>query len=96
MYDFGDYSEYANEFLEDNPIPESTIESLQRWVLYGTPTGDFLNAVLEDKLTDAVCRADRENGAALKRIAIFVYNCLPAGCRDRKTWQAHRGLSGGI
>jgi len=89
-YDFGDYSEDVNRFLYKYKVPESTIEGLRNWVMYGTPTGEFLSAVLDDKLTDAVCRADKNNLSALKAIVLFIYNCLPAGCKNRKTW---RGLS---
>lgn len=90
-YDFGDYSEDVNKFLYRNKIPESTVENLRKWVMYGIPAGDFLNAVLDDKLTEAICRADKSNLAALKSIVLFIYNCLPAGCKNRAKWHGLMG-----
>jgi hypothetical protein len=95
-YDFGECSEDANRFLAENYIKESTIESLNRWVCFGTPCGDFLQAVLLDKLTEAVGRADEVNQRTLPAIVSFIYNCLPSNCHGNKenmaSWRAHRGL----
>ena len=61
------------------PIPEDTREAIDEYVKYGE-CGDFLEAVLSNDLTEAVCRADAENLAALEAIVKYVYNHIPRVC----------------
>jgi len=55
----------------------------QRLIEYGQtgcPVGDFLTAVLENNLKEAVLRADRENLLEIHTIVMFCYNELPGPC----------------
>ena len=61
-------------------VPEDILESISRYIVDGVPPGQFLRAVLENNLTEAVCRADQDNLAALGGIVLFAYNHLPATC----------------
>lgn len=62
-------------------VPEHTVDGLLRYVLYGVPPGDFLRAVLENKLIQSLGRADEENRATIFAIANLVYNAIPTKCR---------------
>lgn len=44
----------------------------------GLPTGDFLRAVLENNLSEAILRADDVNLRALPHIVAYVHEHLPA------------------
>ena len=48
------------------------------------PTGGFLEAVLENNLMGAICRADEDNQRDLFEICYFVHTYLPASCRGSK------------
>ena len=61
-------------------MPPRILEGLRRYAIHHQEVGSFLRAVLENNLTEAVCRADPESLAALRIIVIYVYNCLPASC----------------
>lgn len=53
-------------------------ESLDRYVSHGVPPGDFLRAVLENDLKEAIGRADWINGPAIHHIVSYCYNELPS------------------
>jgi predicted nucleotidyltransferase len=55
-------------------------DSLDRYVSQGIPTGDFLKAVLENNLMEAMGRADSFNQASLPEICSYIYNELPSPC----------------
>lgn len=61
-------------------VPGALIDPLWRWVNNCCLPGDFLQAVLRNDLTDAVCRADENNLLYIKEIVKFVYNELPGVC----------------
>lgn len=61
-------------------IPQHTQDALDRYVNQHIMPGSFLQAVLSNRLFDAVARADRENLAALKDICLYIYNDLPGDC----------------
>ncbi len=61
-------------------IPQSTLESLERYVNDRIPTGGFLYAVLTNDLFEAVGRADEFNRAALFEICNYIYNMIPSDC----------------
>ncbi len=65
----------------DSACPQWARDSLDRYATHGVPTGDFLRAVLENKLTEAAGRADVDTGRALAAIAGYVYRHLPATSR---------------
>jgi hypothetical protein len=55
-------------------------ESLDRYAKEGCPTGDFLRAVLENNLMEAMGRADIYNRDCLFEICEYVYNHIPLSC----------------
>ena len=61
-------------------MKESTKASLDRYVKEKIPTGDFLQAVLENNLLMSYSRADLENKRDLYEIIRYVYNELPGDC----------------
>ena len=63
-----------------NLIPDSTMDSLKRYIEDGVPTGDFLRAVLSNDLFEACGRADDFNAAALWHIVAWIYNEAPRQC----------------
>lgn len=60
-------------------LPESTVESLSRYLFHGVPPGSFLCAVLRNDLREALGRADEFNTPALPWIVAFLVNYFPAG-----------------
>lgn len=61
-------------------MKESTKAALDAYANEGVPTGDFLRAVLSDKLMESFGRADAENRRDLFEICDYVYNELPGLC----------------
>lgn len=61
-------------------VKESTLNGLDRYAQNRIPTGDFLRAVLENDLMQAMGRADESNRAAMFSICGYVYNELPSAC----------------
>jgi hypothetical protein len=66
--------------IDYTSIPRQVMEALRR---HGDPaqrgpTGDFVTAVLENDLHNAVGRADHKSLAALSSIVAWVYNEMPA------------------
>lgn len=60
-------------------VPAHTIGALDRYIEHKYEPGGFLTAVLQNKLMEAVGRADVTNKAALPAICAYVYNRLPVG-----------------
>ena len=59
-------------------IPDHCREGLRNYFLLGAPIGDFLNAVLCNKLVEAFGRADDINIDRLRDYANFLYNYAPS------------------
>lgn len=76
-----------------NIIPEYTLEAIGEYVKYGE-SGDFLKAVMENNLMEALGRADKNNRAAIFDICLYVYNEIPHTCHGSpemvKAWQRGR------
>jgi hypothetical protein len=62
-------------------IKQSTLDALSRYVKEGIPTGDFLRAVLENKLKESFAYADNDNLSSLREIVSYIYNKLPLACQ---------------
>ena len=56
------------------------LESLDRYVTEGIPTGGFLEAVLCNDLMESFGHADMYNRSTLFEICDYIYNELPALC----------------
>lgn len=69
-----------NPILSYRRIRPDIIEAIDRWAATGTPTGSFVQAVLENNLCEAVGRADNDNLEALPAIVGYVYNEVPSQC----------------
>ncbi len=61
-------------------VPEHTIGGLDRYVEQRIAPGSFLQAVLENNLSEAMGRADHINRPALYDIVCYIYNDLPSTC----------------
>jgi hypothetical protein len=79
-------------------VPEHLREGLRRYILYGTPPGHFLMAVLEHELFESFNRADDASRAGLYDLVCYLYNEAPSGCHGDKGavgyWIAQHGLVG--
>lgn len=91
---------YAAEYMQATATPPPAQQAeLERYVDAGTPTGDFLRAVLEDRLVAAVGAADAHNVALLHVYATYLYRHVPMGARGPENvlkWIAAGGLKGKI
>lgn len=68
--------------------PPHLIERLIDYRDNGTPTGDFLRAVLENNLWQAIGRADDENLPRLPDIVAWVYENMP-----HKAWGSREAVN---
>jgi len=67
-----------NNYIER--IPPQIKVALDRWANMEGGVGDFLTAVLENNLMEAVGRADHINKQLLPEICMYVYNEMPSTC----------------
>jgi hypothetical protein len=72
------------------------IETLVRHVVHGTPTGSFLQSVLENNLVESFGRADEQNLAAMRYWAITIGLDMPAGSWGSRENVAQWCESGGL
>lgn len=74
-------SQGSNTYTERGfHIPAHLLEGLERYIKYGEVPGDFLSAVIENDLKEAVGRADSEVIQNLPAYVFFLYNKAPQGC----------------
>ena len=72
---------YFDEGLKRyDKVPASTGDAVIEWVIYHTPPGGFVKAVLCNDLAEAVGRADSGNLRALPDTVKFLYNWVPSAC----------------
>lgn len=69
--------EGINPVLSYRRIRPDIIEAIDRWAAVGCPTGSFVQAVLENNLSNAVGFADKDNLETLPAIVNYVYNEIP-------------------
>lgn len=69
--------EYKNRRYE---IPQYMRAGLINYIEKGEKPGDFLVAVLSNKLDEAVARADGNNIDLLPAYVVFLHNQAPSGC----------------
>jgi len=65
-------------------IDPFTLGQIRNYVEHGTSVGDFLTAVLENDLSEAVGRADDSNLGNLPAFVGYLYNEAPAACHGSK------------
>ena len=68
------------ELNPDRPVRLDTQNALNAYAPFGHRLGDFLTAVVENDLFEAVGRADSYNLATLPQIVRFIWNEWPATC----------------
>lgn len=84
--------DHARDMWEDyvsrngSEIPDYTLDSLHNYLFEGVPVGDFLRAVLDDKLFEAIGRADSANLKALPKIVGLIYNVFPMVSKSYGKW----------
>ena len=61
-------------------MPETTVRAIRAYAVRRTPPGDFVTAVLENNLREAVGRADPLNRAALDEIVRYCTWEIPSAC----------------
>ncbi len=75
-------------------IRPNILRAIRNYADHHLPTGDFLQAVLENKLLEAFELADDDNLRALFHICAYVYNEIPGNCHGSpervKAWLANR------
>lgn len=71
---------WFNEFY----IPERMMPGIRRYVESGIVPGDFLCAVIQNDLSEAVGRADDENLKNLPAYVAYFYNEVPSNCWGSK------------
>jgi len=64
----------------DERVPEHLRGGLQRYIEQGIKPGDFLTAVLENDLMEAMGRGDLASLAGLFGLCGWLYNEAPAAC----------------
>jgi hypothetical protein len=80
---------WHTEFMGNNYyIRADMIGSIWRYVHYGIPPGDFLQAVICNDLSEAVGRADRENLQNLPAFCSYFYNETPSSC-----WKSYTAMT---
>lgn len=61
-------------------VPDRILDSIINYIESGVPTGGFLEAVINNDLSEACGRADPENLTILPAIVAFLYNHAPTEC----------------
>lgn len=64
----------------ERPIRHDIRAALDRYAQEGMLLGDFLTAVVENNLMQALGRADSYNRATIHQICSYIYNELPSTC----------------
>lgn len=81
-----------------NLLPEHIRGGMKRYIEQGIIPGDFLQAIIQDKLVDSFERADETNITNMFNIAKFAYNEMPMGSRGSEEtmfwWHEIGGLNG--
>jgi len=69
-----------NRLNPERKVPQSTIDTLERYVEHRIEPGGFVRAVLENDLKEALGRADMYNRSAIFQIIGYCYNHIPSVC----------------
>lgn len=81
---------FAVNPLDEQWVRPDMMEAIDGWVSGTHPfPGDFLTALLEGRLEDALGRADLYNQHTFPALVAYVYNKVPMGAKGRN-FQAHK------
>lgn len=88
------------ELNPERPIRPDIRASLESYAYAGRPLGDFLTAVVENNLFEALSRADSYNRATIFQIMEYIATRLPISCwgspeRVREHLESFRSKSEG-
>lgn len=61
-------------------VRDDMMEAILRWIQHGIEPGDFLRAVINNDLREAIGRADDDNMRNLPAIVGYFYNEAPSSC----------------
>ena len=61
-------------------IPERMMAGITRYIEQGIKPGNFLSAIIQNDLNEAVSRADDDNLMNLPAYVGYFYNEAPSGC----------------
>jgi hypothetical protein len=80
-------------------VPGHLWDGIVRHVIEGGKTGRFLQALFDNDLRGAVCRADDVSLPALRELALFMHNFTPSRCwgspAEANRWREAGGIRGG-
>ena len=65
--------------FEDAGIPSHMVSGVLQYVMYGRNPGDFLQAVLKDRLTESYSLADEINTSCMRNWAVWLAMHCPRG-----------------
>lgn len=87
-----------DEGIDYEKLPEILRLGVKRYVERGVLPGDFLRAVIQNNLQDAVCHAGPEILPLLKDIVLFFHWEVPGPCwkseKAMTEWQTKGGTKG--
>jgi hypothetical protein len=96
-FNFGDVADALDPDLLAAVRPD-VLKSISLYVHHGVDLGDFLTAVAENNLSEALGRADEYNRPTVFDIVRIFYNYCPSDCwgsrKKRIAWQTAGGLKG--
>lgn len=79
-------------------VPPHLREGILAWAMDARPVGNFLTAVIENDLREAVARGDENSLTGLKGLVQFLYNYAPSPCWGSpakvEAWRACGGVRG--
>lgn len=70
----------SEPLIDRRPMRADVKASLDNWAERAWMPGDFLRAVLENDLMQAINRADAYNLGTIAQITRYIYTNLPGGC----------------
>ncbi|HET6452915.1 MAG TPA: hypothetical protein VFI02_00800 [Armatimonadota bacterium] len=96
-FDFGDPADVLDPEIMRRVRPDISA-AIRRYVYTGCNLGDFLTAVIDNNLREALGRADEYNLNTIHEVVKVFYNYCPANCwgstDKRMAWQSAGGLDG--
>jgi len=96
-FNFGNPADALDPAIMQRVSPDISA-AISRYVHTGCEGGDFLTAVIENDLREAVGRADDYNLETIHEIVKIFYNYCPSKCwgsrKKRIAWQTAGGLKG--
>lgn len=85
------------EDIDYNKLPEGLRGGVKRYIEDGIKPGDFLQAVICNKLMESFARADFDNSVRMYDIVEFFHNEAPLSCwgsvEDMNHWIKKGGLN---